>query len=199
MRKHSVLEASYGELVNLLEPKPSVHPLDRGIAIQLNDLDWSSKQLRVEMLLPIGIALLKTAGTDRTSWWRSVFVGLVSKILPFALDAEDISSVEFRSITTYQEAKTEITHPRTLDAYFTTDALIIINYIRVADHYSTKAVSANAKIEDAEPTILKVTNTVVRTINSVCYSAHRLGRQDQKEEIMKIWRNVVLEAYKNNP
>jgi len=68
--------------------KPTcVHEADRGLAIRLNDSPWSSNTARAEAMLPLALAQLGTAGTDRKEWVDAVVEGTVRVIVPIALRA----------------------------------------------------------------------------------------------------------------
>jgi hypothetical protein len=60
---------------------------DRLFAISINDAPWSSPWVRAEALLPLALAQLGTAGTDRTAWDRRVTEGTIRQIVPIALRA----------------------------------------------------------------------------------------------------------------
>ena len=66
--------------------KPScVAAADRDFAIRINDAAWSSKAARAEALLPLALAQLGTAGTDREAWVRRVVEGTIRRVVPLAL------------------------------------------------------------------------------------------------------------------
>ena len=68
--------------------KPScVAAPDRKFATRINDAEWSSKEARAKALLPLALAQLGTAGTDRGPWVQRVFEGIVRQIVPIALRA----------------------------------------------------------------------------------------------------------------
>lgn len=58
---------------------------DRAFAIRINDAAWSSKAARAEALLPLALAQLGTAGTDREAWVRRVVEGTIRRVVPLAL------------------------------------------------------------------------------------------------------------------
>jgi hypothetical protein len=60
---------------------------DGDFAIKINDAPWSSPEARAEALLPLALAQLGTAGSDRTAWVRQVAEGMVRQIVPIALRA----------------------------------------------------------------------------------------------------------------
>ena len=60
---------------------------DRELAIRINDAAWLDAATRAEALLPIGLASLGTAGTDRAEWSRRVCEGTIRRIVPMALRA----------------------------------------------------------------------------------------------------------------
>jgi len=66
---------------------PCVAGEDRRFAIGLNDAPWSSPAARAEGMLPLGLAQLGTAGTDRSEWVRRVVEGTIRRVLPIALRA----------------------------------------------------------------------------------------------------------------
>ena len=58
---------------------------DGDFGIRINDAPWSSPEARAEALLPLALAQLGTAGTDRGPWLRRVVEGTIRQILPIAL------------------------------------------------------------------------------------------------------------------
>jgi len=66
---------------------PCVAAADRDYAIRINDAAWSSPQARAEALLPLAIAQIGTAGTDRTAWVRRLVEGTIRRVLPVTLRA----------------------------------------------------------------------------------------------------------------
>ena len=66
---------------------PCIAEADRRFAIALNDAPWSSPMARAAGMLPLGLAQLGTAGTDRREWVRRVVEGTTRRVLPIALRA----------------------------------------------------------------------------------------------------------------
>ena len=60
---------------------------DRDFAIRINDAPWSSTEARAKALLPLALAQLGTAGSDRGPWVRRVVEGTIRRIVPIALRA----------------------------------------------------------------------------------------------------------------
>lgn len=60
---------------------------DRAYAIAINDATWSSPEARARALLPLALAQLGTAGTDRSEWVRRLVEGTIQRVLPIALRA----------------------------------------------------------------------------------------------------------------
>ena len=60
---------------------------DREFAIRINDAPWSSPEARAKALLPLALAQLGTAGSDRTAWVQRVAEGTIRQIVPIALRA----------------------------------------------------------------------------------------------------------------
>ena len=60
---------------------------DRDFAIRINDAMWSSPEARAKALLPLALAQLGTAGSDRTAWVQRVVEGTIRQIVPIALRA----------------------------------------------------------------------------------------------------------------
>jgi len=52
----------------------------------INDAPWSSVAARAKALLPLGLAMLGTAGTDRGPWVRAVVLDTIRRVMPLALD-----------------------------------------------------------------------------------------------------------------
>ena len=66
--------------------RPScVEEPDRDFSIGINDAQWSSTEARAKALLPLALAQLGTAGTDRVPWVRRVVEGTIRRILPIAM------------------------------------------------------------------------------------------------------------------
>jgi hypothetical protein len=66
--------------------RPScVAQADRDLSIRLNDAAWPTAQDRADALLPIGLAQLGTAGTDRREWVKRVAEGVIRRVLPLAM------------------------------------------------------------------------------------------------------------------
>ena len=60
---------------------------DRDCAIAINDSAWSSPAIRAKHMLPLALAQLGTAGTDRTAWEARVIEGTIRRVLPLSLRA----------------------------------------------------------------------------------------------------------------
>jgi hypothetical protein len=60
---------------------------DREFAIGINDAPWSSTEARAKALLPLALAQLGTAGSDRGPWVRRVVEGTIRRIVPLAMRA----------------------------------------------------------------------------------------------------------------
>lgn len=58
---------------------------DRDYAIRSNDARWPSDQARAEALLPLALASLGTAGTDRGPWVRRLAEGTIRRVVPIWL------------------------------------------------------------------------------------------------------------------
>ena len=75
-----------------LSDKPAcVAAEDRVFAVRLNDALWPSKMDRAHGMLPLLLAQLGTAGTDRTRWVRYLVEGTIRRVLPYALRRAAIS------------------------------------------------------------------------------------------------------------
>ena len=60
---------------------------DRDYAVAINDSAWSSPAIRAKHMLPLALAQLGTAGTDRTAWEARVIEGTIRRVLPLSLRA----------------------------------------------------------------------------------------------------------------
>ena len=60
---------------------------DRQFGVLINDAEWSSDQVRADALLPLALAQLGTAGTDRRRWACELALLTVQRVLPLALRA----------------------------------------------------------------------------------------------------------------
>ena len=63
---------------------------DRMFGLGLAEANWDS-QARAEALLPLALAQLGTAGTDRTEWVKLLVLRIVREVLPIALKAARLS------------------------------------------------------------------------------------------------------------
>lgn len=96
--------ATTGELSDTPE---CVADEDRLWSITINDAPWSSPEARAEALLPIALAQIGTAGTDRSVWVERVVLGTIQRVLPIALDAGGLGehAETCRRATTLEEAQ----------------------------------------------------------------------------------------------
>lgn len=62
-----------------------VAPPDRVFAIRLNDARWSSPAARARGLLPVALAQVGTAGTDRGMWAAQLERGMIQCVVPMML------------------------------------------------------------------------------------------------------------------
>ena len=60
---------------------------DRDYAVAVNDSAWSSPEARAQHMLPLALAQIGTAGTDRTVWEAHVLEGTIRRVLPLPLRA----------------------------------------------------------------------------------------------------------------
>lgn len=60
---------------------------DRDFAIRINDAMWSSTEARAKALLPLALAQLGTAGSDRGPWVRRLVEGTIRQIVPLTMRA----------------------------------------------------------------------------------------------------------------
>ena len=60
---------------------------DRDYAVAINDSAWSSPAARAQHMLPLALAQLGTAGTDRAAWEARVIEGTIRRVLPLSLRA----------------------------------------------------------------------------------------------------------------
>lgn len=58
---------------------------DRAYAIRINDAAWPSPEARAEALLPLALAQVGTAGTDRAPWVRRLVEGTIRRVAPIYL------------------------------------------------------------------------------------------------------------------
>ena len=80
-----------------LSDKPAcVAAEDRVFAVRLNDALWPSKMDRAHGMLPLLLAQLGTAGTDRTRWVRYLVEGTIRRVLPYALRRAAISHPDLK-------------------------------------------------------------------------------------------------------
>lgn len=86
----SAIALASGE--GLTESPSCVDKADRNWAITINDAHWSSSKARAEALLPIALAQIGTAGTNRRAWVEAVAIGTVQRVLPIALRAAGLEA-----------------------------------------------------------------------------------------------------------
>ncbi len=65
----------------------SVAAVDIEFAIRVNDAPWSTDHARAEGLLPLALAMLNTAGTNRRAWTEALRDGVTRRLLPPAFNA----------------------------------------------------------------------------------------------------------------
>lgn len=87
--EQTCLEGAIGLVMHgRLNSNPScVADPDRTWGIVINFAKWSSPQARAEALLPVALAQIGTAGTDRARWVELVALGTARRVLPLALAA----------------------------------------------------------------------------------------------------------------
>ena len=101
---------------------------DREFAININDCSWSSPEARAHALLPLALAQLETAGTDRTAWVKALAEGVIRKIVPMALRAAarlnpaHTSSLEDAARRCEEEGTKEAAHAANAAAYAAANA-----------------------------------------------------------------------------
>lgn len=84
-KEPNIANAICSALGERITHEPSVvAPVDIEFAIALNDADWSSPRARAEGLLPLALAQLNTAGTDRRAWIEAVRDGATRRLVPKA-------------------------------------------------------------------------------------------------------------------
>jgi hypothetical protein len=76
---------------DLSDSPPCVAQEDREYAISVNDAPWSSPAARAEALLPLALAQVGTAGSDRQAWVERLVIGTVRRVLPMALTAAGVA------------------------------------------------------------------------------------------------------------
>lgn len=60
---------------------------DQIYAVAINDAEWESAEERADALLPLGLAAMGTAGTDREPWVRRLVEGTIRRVVPIHLRA----------------------------------------------------------------------------------------------------------------
>lgn len=116
-----------------------VAPEDRAYAIVINDAPWPSPQARAEALLPLGLAQLGTAGTDRSAWVARVVEGTIRRVLPIALRAA-ADAVPGHAAALHAAAdrcRDEGTRDAAYDAYYAAAAAYCAARVDAAAHASS--------------------------------------------------------------
>lgn len=83
---------------------PCVAEPDREYAICINDAPWSSPKARADALLPLALAQLDTAGTDRREWIRYLVLHVVRRMLPLVLRNNPALAVRCEEAADLEEA-----------------------------------------------------------------------------------------------
>ena len=147
---------------------------DREFAIGINDADWSSPEARAQALLPLALAQLGTAGTDRSAWVQALALGTVQRVLPIALRVAGLTEHAERcaQVTTLEEAR---------------DAARAAAADAEAAAYAARAAARAAYAADAW-----VARGVAQAARATAYTADATAYTD---EILKAAIQVALDAY----
>ena len=86
--RHCAMAAVAWTLEGRLSDHPTcVHEVDRAFIVALNDARWSSDEARAAGMMPLALASLGTAGTNRVAWVRALAEGTIRRVVPIALRA----------------------------------------------------------------------------------------------------------------
>lgn len=169
--------------------KPScVAREDRIFAIGLNDSNWSSDKARAEAMLPLALAQLGTAGTDRSEWVRRVVEGTIRRVVPLALRAAAeknpsyAASLDEAAVRCATEGTREAAH----EADRAADAAHEAYRAASAAHYATRA---NALFDAAYAAYYAATA-------SSADAAHYATIVTGNDEPLRMAIEIALEAYR---
>jgi hypothetical protein len=167
---------------------------DRKFAIVINDAQWSSSEARARALLPLALAQLGTAGTDRSAWIQALALGTVQRVLPTALRAAGLHEHAERcaQVTTLEEALAA--------AYAAagpaTAATALAAATPLAAALAATRRAAYATTADAEAAAYAARAATAYAARATAYAADAAdARAAIRDEILKTAIRVALDAY----
>lgn len=189
--------------------KPScVAAADRAFAIRINDAAWSSKAARAEALLPLALAQLGTAGTDREAWVRRVVEGTIRRVVPLALRhaARAVPSHAERLEAAAARCEVEGTKDAAKAAVRVADAAYAAAYARAAyDAYDAAAyarAAADVAASDAAAHAARAARAAYAAARAADAAAHAYDAARAAkaaavdgDEALRVSVQVALDAY----
>ena len=157
---------------------------DRLFAISINNAPWSSPWVRAEALLPLALAQLGTAGTDRTAWDRRVTEGTIRQIVPIALRAASSVHPDERHRAALETAAVRCEREGTRGAaaaawVAATDAAYDVAAYDVAAHAAYAAYAARLAADGAAAYV----------------AAYAAARADDRDDVLRLAVQIALDAY----
>lgn len=158
-----------------LTDEPScAHEVDRAWAIGINDAGWSTPQARAEALLPIALAQIGTAGTDRRAWAEAVVLGTTRRVLPVVL-----REAGFHEHAASCEGVTDLAGA--LDATRSSATVLVGGY-------------AGAAAADAQRAVISVIMGAI--VTAVDHAARAVAWVDNDDATLRLACEVTLDAYR---
>jgi len=159
---------------------------DRVFAIRINDAAWSSREARAKALMPLALAQLGTAGTDRSAWAQALALGTVQHVLPIALRAAGLTEHAERcaQVTTLEEAR-EAADAAAADAH--ADALAARAADAALAAAAAYAASADAALAAAAVATARAATDAAATAAAAA-AADRISTHQRREVEVKATR-----------
>ena len=194
--------------------KPScVAEPDRQFAIRINDAPWSSPEARAEALLPLALAQLGTAGTDRGPWVRRVVEGTIRQILPIALrvaarvhpEEQHCAALDAAAMRCEQEGTRTVAD--TAAAARATSATYDAAQVAHAAHAAYFADAAAAASADARHAAYAAANAAAYAADANAYAAAQVAHaahaayfaaaaaEGNRDDVLRLAVQIALDAY----
>jgi hypothetical protein len=181
---------------------------DREFAIRINDAPWSSAEERAKALLPLALAQLGTAGSDRTAWVRRVIEGTIRQILPLALRAaakahpneQHRAALEAAAIRCEQEGTSAAAYDAAQVAYAAPAAAVATATATAAYAAAADATYAAATAADAAATA-DATYAAATAADAAATAAYYDAATDgfvpalARDDVLRLAVQIALDAY----
>ncbi|NDD31050.1 MAG: hypothetical protein EB084_22575 [Proteobacteria bacterium] len=166
------------------EPSCVAEP-DRLLAIRLSNARWSSPQACAEALLPLALAQLGTAGTDRTAWARALVEGTIRRVVPVALRAAAFGHPNEKHRKALEAAAKRCEQ----------EGSIVVDY--AANAAADRATYAATTARDAAD--LADVARAVAYVTVAVFAAADAEYADARDDILRLAVQVALDAYAAAP